>query len=125
MMNEEVQSRLIMYLDKLEEFAKSGVDLAVDQIPQVLQEYVTHARTESTIGVVVGATFLVVALICAIKLTRFDFSRPPNAKATVLLSGAVVGVMLSIPILSMNIQVCIKSWVAPRVLLLEKLNEMR
>lgn len=124
-MNDEIQSRLVKYLDKLEEVAKSGADLAADQIPGVLHEYVAYCRISHTTGLVIGMLLGVVAVWCVKQLAKEFAKSGSEVRDIGLAVGAACGGFMALALVMTNTEPTIKAWAAPRVLLLEKLNEMR
>lgn len=128
-MDDQVKQHLMSYLDKLESAVQKGADIAAEQLPLALQEYIAYCRIDSTVGLATALIFLSGGLL----MTRKGVKGLPemmerDSSSPVPLVFSLVGAILAFGGLiaaSANYSVCIKSWVAPRVLLLEKVNELR
>lgn len=128
-MNPEIQQHLISYIEKLEGLAKQGADFAADQIPLVLQEYILYSRAASSWKVLVGLLLSLTGFVCAryclryLKNNTIEAMSPekilPQAAMAVIFS--IIGMFTTCH----TADACIKAWTAPRVLLIEKLNELR
>lgn len=127
-MNPEIQQHLISYLDKLEVLAKQGADFAADQIPLVLQEYILYRQLSTTVSLIGSLLLLTLALIVLRTgykaLLQDEHCRNPERWVPFLIVG-IVGCIFSPIGVASYVDPCIKVWTAPRVVLIEKLNELR
>lgn len=127
-MNPEIQQHLISYIDKLEGLAKQGADFAADQIPLVLQEYILYQQLSTTVSLV-GSLLLFISALIVLRtgykaLLQDEHLRNPARWMPFLFVGVLGCIFFPIGILS-SVDPCIKVWTAPRVVLIEKLNELR
>jgi len=113
--DEQVKQHLISYLDKLEAAVQKGADIAAEQLPLALQEYIAYCRIDSTISVIFAALVFVVSAyglkkaVAAEKADKYPFS-PLPLFGIVFSAVALVGSLVAF---STNYPVCIKAWVAP------------
>lgn len=127
-MDPEVQQYLISYLDKLEVLAKQGADFAADQIPLVLQEYILYQRLSTTVSLVSSLLILISALIVlrtGYKAMLKDESVSNPERWVPFLIVGIMSCILCPFLVHGSVDPCLKVWTAPRVVLIEKLNELR
>ena len=121
-MSEELNERMLGYLDTIEQTVADGACFAMDQAPAVAQEFVAYNRAESTAYVVAGAALILFACVYVRRTTRVVFNPidwNPFHVIPPLISG-ITGVVL----LTEGLQVIFKAWFAPRVLILEELSRL-
>ena len=127
-MDEEIKKKMLSYIEVMEGVVKQGTDFALDQIPLALQEYVAYSRVYSTSYVCFGLLVLAVGVFFAFKAFKRE-SWPSHQEfpcgMIYSILAAILLAMVAPCILNGNFDTAVKSWVAPRVLILDKLNEMR
>jgi len=135
-MKEELTERLMMSLDKVQEYIESTEDFVIEQAPLVAQEIITLGRVESAWQVVCPAIISVVALalsvICirrALAIFRGEVKSGTKEQkpgeptmVTGVISGAVSIVVFLIAIF--HIVDVFEPWVAPRVYLINQIKDM-
>ena len=127
-MDEEIKKKMLSYIEVMEGVVKQGTDFELDQTPLALHEFVAYSRVYSTCYVCVGLLAVAAGLFFASRAFKKeswpDHQEVPCGVAYVVLA-AILLVMAAPCILKGNFDTAVKSWVAPRVLILDKLNEMR
>ena len=124
-MNEELQNRLTAYLDTIEESAATASEFAAEQMPLLVQEYLTWIWWSSLIfglpcllGAIAAAVLFFVG---AIKEGR------AGGRATWGFPCAMISLLAFIPLCAgvcASAATFVKVSVAPRVVLLEKVTEL-
>lgn len=125
-MDEQVKQHLITYLDKLEAAVQKGADIAAEQLPLALQEYIAYCRIASTWDLIACGLAGLVGLWFMFSAQRLNTKVKIDLAATAWCF--IVGFLLMLGggvFFLGNVKHCIKAWVAPRALLLEKVNELR
>lgn len=129
-MNEEIKNRLIKYLDSLESIGKNFVDLGSQEIPLYIQELLNWMFWESFLYLVSSLIVILSLTMIGIKSGKFcqerwdnnDYIYPPPAIVYALFFFIVL-ILVPLPII--NFHTMVKVSIAPRVVLIEKLMEMR
>ncbi len=122
-MNEELKAKLLTYLAHLEGAVKGTGDFVAEQAPLVVQEYVLYMRVSSTLGMLLAGLFF--ALVFSI-LRWVSKAPEKDIKGDAGDAAFAFGcIFLSLGILTAagNISTCIKSYVAPRILVLDYIKE--
>ena len=126
-MDEEIKKKMLSYIEVMEGVVKQGTDFASDQIPLALQEYVAYSRVCSTLYVCIGLLAFAAGLFFSAKVFKKE-SWPYHQEfpcGIAFIALAAILLALATPcLLNKNFDTAVKSWVAPRVLILDKLNEM-
>lgn len=126
-MEAELATRLLKYLDALESGLKSGGDFVKDQAPLVCQEWLNWNFTENLILSILGVASIVTILLvvrCVWSLTKGKNTDEAviGMTLTVLLGAAsLIGISSWTATCALG---AVKVYVAPRVVLLEKIQEM-
>lgn len=134
-MDEDLKKALLDTLNDARSAAEQGKNFVLEQAPLVVQEYIAYVRIESTIWLAVS---LVWALVVAFSYWRW-WRRGPKLFAYgcgepsvhdvgfARFVGAMIAFLMLLPV-AITVQVkastCIKSWVAPRVLIIEKAADL-
>lgn len=120
-MNEEIKKKIMEYFETLEVTAGRFSDLAQQEIPLVLQEYLNWTFYSNLfLGTVWGITFLVLSVIfwrlsCYAKESRG--SESPEYCMSIVVT--IWSAFMSVGVSCGYMYECIKVSVAPRVVILE------
>lgn len=122
-MNEELKAKLLTYLASLEGAVKGAGEFAAEQAPLVVQEYVLYMRVTSTLSMLLAGFFFVIVLLV---LRWFATASEHDIKGNA--GGGAVVVMVAAfafgaAVTAANVSTCIKSYVAPRILVLDYIRE--
>lgn len=118
--NDEVKTRLIKYLDSVEELVNKGIDLASDQLPVIAHELIAWNRASTTIGLLFSIGIVVTGFLAMRKCFKLAQTTEPYVVGC--LAGALFSLAGFITTLC-NAMPCIKAWFAPRLVLLETLRD--
>lgn len=118
-MNEELKAKLLTYLAHLEGAVKGG-DFVAEQAPLVVQEYVLYMRVYSTLGMLLAGLFF--ALVFSILRWLSKAPEKGDAGDAAFAFGCIF-LVLGILTTAANVSTCIKSYVAPRILVLDYIKE--
>lgn len=123
-MNEEIKQKLITYLQHLESAVTSTGDFVAEQAPLVVQEYVLYSRVYSTIPVVIALVLMCTLAINIRWFIKTDITKEGGEAETIVRGAIGFLCFLFGPItLSNNLDKCIKSWCAPRILVIDYIKE--
>lgn len=122
-MNEEIKQKLITYLQHLESAVTSTGDFVAEQAPLVVQEYVLYSRVYSTIPVVIALVMLCTVILNVRWFIRTELR--PNHETQIIIRGVVsIMMFMAMPVIAAhNLDRCIKSWCAPRILVIDYIKE--
>lgn len=124
-MEDELKSRMLKYLDALEEATRSGADLASGEMADVAGQFVAYQLWSAT-G---WATFLIAA-ICGMSLLAYRTGRLAEAGEIDSEPACCVLLLLALPCivsviaLSLCLETILKALVAPKVMVLEELARL-
>ena len=124
--NEEVKVKMLQYLESLESVMKSGTDFVADQMPLVLQEYIVYNRCYSTVVVVMSIIMIIIAYKMfdnGLKLGSTNARDLELYAIAYIMFGAIFGIV-SFIIFCHNFDTMLKSWAAPRLLVLTQISEL-
>lgn len=131
-MNEELQTRLLKYMDHLEQYAQQGGDFVAEQTPLLVQEFLAW---EFWYHLAWGACMLVVsvamwsACVMCLRAAKYAFKEDRDNldgfMPFVLLAPIVGGIAALLFVSAFNgLASAAKVHMAPRVYLLEHIAEM-
>lgn len=121
--NEEVKDRIIQYLTSLESVIKSSGDFVVEQTPIVIQEYITYNRAYSTSAFIVGVILIISGIISANNGIKIGI-KEENPRCIPFILLGVISIFIGAVWSSSNFDNMLKSWTAPRVLVIEEINSL-
>lgn len=136
-MDEDLKKALLDTLNDARSAAEQGKDFVLEQAPRVVQEYIAYMRIESTILSALLALWVVAVLVAWVVVFRrgpywsanATGESTPSAGDYAFVRG--LGSFLAICFLIMggllggkSVSTCIKAWVAPRVLIIEKAADL-
>ena len=101
-----------------------GGDFVSEQTPLVIQEYVTYIRTTSTVPVLVGVILAMLVMFLWRVTYRIHKTGTDVEAVQALLLLSVITTFFSAAFIGSSLDECVKAWVAPRVLVLEKVSEL-
>jgi hypothetical protein len=123
-MNEDLKTKLLEYLDKLDSGVKTATDFSVEQAPLVIKEYLDWIFWFNTTWGLVWLTICMVIILAAATVVKLALKDEEyGAAALITLMTAVV---LIIPIywtIAYTLE-AIQVVIAPRIVLLEKISEL-
>ena len=123
-MNEQLQTKLVEILSAIQAGTAKAGDFALQQLPDIAQQYVVFGRIYNTC-----ATLMLMFLLylCAFivykhgyKAKADRYGEPPDTAILVWISGVSVGAFIG-SILFYQISYTFLVWIAPKVWLIEKL----
>lgn len=122
-MNEELEKRLLKYLDALESSVKTAGDFAADQVPDVCQQFLAWEFWSCILFAAMAVGF---AIAFAGMCVRWKRSAAWDAECAYSwgASLAFAGVVLSTVLAFVAVYHAVKVAVAPKVVLLEKVSTM-
>ena len=127
-MNEEVQQKLIEYLESLESTAKSASDFVITEAPIVAQELVAWTFWENTIWAVICVAAIATIGIIAKVLWGFagSFEKEidqTGARVMTVALSIIVSVILFAEAIIKSLA-AIKACVAPRLIIIEEVTKL-
>lgn len=127
----EINERVMRYLDAIESSATEAGSFIVDQTPLVAQEYLSWYFWEAAIASMASVTGLigllvVTVLLCKAVKRNWQKIRQGYNEPLLIIPAAVLGVAFCScgAIAVTNVRMAVKVTVAPRVVLLEKVQEL-
>jgi hypothetical protein len=131
MNKEEIQTRLLRYLDQMESLISQGVELGKDEVPQFISELLQWVFWSNCLNIV-GFAIILAGVVVLIRFShRYNLDQssddvPP--KGVVLLLVYVVSVAVSIPVvingILPSVQKVVKVQVAPRLVIVDELKSL-
>jgi hypothetical protein len=120
--SEEVQAKMLQYLQQFEAGVKSAADFSAEQAPLVVQEFLAWEFWSNFIGGLSCAFAMIVVLIGAfIVYKKAEEGSAERIVATVLTFA--FSILLLIPT-SIHLSRALKIKVAPRVVVLEEISKL-
>lgn len=117
----ELESKLVECLDAVKESASQAGEFARAELPLVAQEYIAWCWWGSATGVAFGLLFLI---LLAVSLFMAVFKTKNSATGEFYFICALISLMLMVVSLPISTYELIKVSVAPRVVLLEKIDQI-
>lgn len=125
-MNEELQTHMLEYMSSLERGIKSAGDFAVDQIPLVVQEYVSWYFWDSVMFALCGLIISLVFITYGITLNKYvNNNREETTDDDATFIKAIAGLCYVVALLFFifmtggNTRHAVKAEVSPRVIVIE------
>jgi len=126
-MNEELQNKLIDYLNTIEGGIEKAVDFTAEQTPQVIEELIQYTLVISCVkagvGCLVMTAILGLFITSCVKREQWHPQDPVFLPVCVGVIGAGLLLLTFCATLS-PIQVALKCWLAPRVFILEYICDL-
>ena len=136
--NLDIKQKMLEYAEGLESFAQDAGNFAQEEIPLVIQEYLTWMFAESIFWILVCGFFVAIiwiirsqiekgskALILEGSTNRGDWK--PESHAQFSFASNIVTWVITAGIAAISFQWmvwAVKIWVAPRVVILEKVMDL-
>jgi hypothetical protein len=124
-MDTELKERLSKYLDGIESTVKNVGDVAMDQLPDIAQQYISWCFWSSIAFICIGLLVLLVTNIFGYFLRKqAQLMRYTSEAEGYYVFGLIIplgGTILSSVIILTNMMLPIQCIVAPKLVLLEKL----
>jgi len=126
--NEESKKMALEYLQKLLNGLEQGVDFAKEQVPMVAWEIIAYGRALHTFTLIASIIWIIVIAVLYNKFWKYteEFKFEADAVFSKVMGG-LVAVVLCIPgffNFASAVGPCLKSWVAPRLYLIEYLHTL-
>jgi hypothetical protein len=118
--NEQLQSKLVEILAGIQSATKAAGDFALEQLPDIAQQYVVYGRALASFWILLGAAFLIYAAVGATKCIRNARAGKDDWAFGFGFSGgiaAVIGMMF----VCVNVSTFALVWFAPKVWLLKEI----
>ncbi len=126
-MDQELKTKLIQYLETLEAKAADGMDFVASEAPLVAQEWLAFRFWSSFVAVIAGIFLLSLAGI-ALRITQQEMKKDDlEIRPEVLVPAGVMtltGVVCGVSLIADNTYDLIKITTAPRIVILEKIQEL-
>lgn len=119
-MNEQLQSKLVEILSSIQNATKAGADFALEQLPDIAQQYVVYGRASMSVRLALLAALSALASYAVIRMWRY-VSRDENDHMQPLLLFPVAGALLIFGVTFEHIAPTLLVWVAPKVWLIKEL----
>lgn len=127
-MDEQLKTKLIQYLDKLEGAAHQVGEVTATEIPATIREYLAWLLIEHTVYAVLGIVPAVILAIVTKRVVRwintFDELNPIQFFGPMLLFMAWVGAACALATTVYHSMQTVKVAVSPRVVLIEKVGRL-
>lgn len=127
-MNEQLQSKLVEILTAIQNAAKVAGDFALDQLPDVAQQYLLYGRITSLVDMLIWLVLMGASCYVAFKKGHFsdkpdEYGGWPMGKLGAALGGsfAFIGSLLGALI---SVQHAAFVWFAPKVWLIKELSAL-
>lgn len=114
-MNEELQQKLLQYLNGLETFASKGGDFVVAQAPDIAMEIVKYAVLSNTAAMTAGVALCAISWIALSRFTPLECEFRMGCKLFVGIISGIVGAC----VLTAGTTGIIKPLFTPKLFLLE------
>lgn len=115
-----LKEKLVQYLKSLEDAAKSAGDFAVSELPEVVKEFIQWEIAGNLIPVSYGV-LLIIATVIVFAKTYKPICRESAQPVFIVFAAALIG---GVMLCGHGIRGALKAYVAPRVVVLEKIIEM-
>lgn len=130
--SEESKKMALEYLQKLLTGLEQGVDFAKEQVPVVTWEIIAYGRALHTLTLVISICWVVLIVMIYKKWWKYSNTfLPPNFPSDAPIAakgfGGVIAGLISLPgffNFTSAFGPCLKSWVAPRLYLIEYLHTL-
>lgn len=110
----------LKYTAETLEFIKTSKDVAVTQGGLYIEELIKYEIIQ---GILVGAVFLVISILCAVALIKARNTRDGDIKFFTYMFGSIF-LLTSIIMVGCNVDQVLKAYYAPRVFVVEKLSQL-
>jgi len=126
----QLKIKILEYLTSLESTVTNTVDFAKEQLPLIVQEYISYCRCSYTLTLLFCSFCLTAILVYNYKLIssiiKGTFYIDSDFKVGFLVISSVLSMILSIFFgikVHDNTDKTIKAWIAPRVLIIDYVRE--
>lgn len=124
-MNEEIKKKMLEYVEHMEVVVGKMGEFAQQEIPLVIQEYLTWYFYSHLFQGIVTIVLLMPFCIFLYRVSRFYKPKldPDDPAVAMPLIAAIVLLMIGTAAFCTNLYECVKVSVAPRVVMIETLKE--
>jgi hypothetical protein len=121
-MNQQLQIKLADILATIHNGIKLAGDFALEQLPEIAQQYIAYGRASHTVYLAIGIAIVAVLLWNA-KKTYLLLNENPN-KNFLLLPIYLASGFFSIALIANNLSNALLVWFAPKVWLLQEIAKL-
>lgn len=124
-MNEQLQGKLVEILAGIQAATKAAGDFALEQLPDIAQQYVAYGRVFGTLESLACLSLLILLAVVTCKFGYF--SKAPDeygfwpTPRMVAAFGGTLGLILSFILTMASFQGTLLVWIAPKVWLLKEI----
>lgn len=124
-MNEEIQSKLVDYLDRIEQTVEAGGDFVATEAPLFVNELLAWTFWNNVIGGFSVLTILLLPIAVAwLAIREMRRDKDFEGPGWFLLAGAFAAALMICSISCGQFQKAVKVKVAPRVVIVEQLSDL-
>lgn len=118
-MKEKVLENLNYFL----EYIKQGTDFIKDQAPLYIQELVTYHCALYTSLVIIGIIGIITCIILIKKALKYNSYNDLDKQMTYFIFAMVIGIVSAFFVF-LNFSLMLKTWLAPRVFIMDYLMQL-
>ena len=124
-MDEQLQTKLIEIISEIQSGVKAAGNFALEQLPDIAQQYVAYGRFSLTLYVVLAIVLILSALFGAIKACKWSTDKEPeDAVYAITIVGSGLAGILGVVVFLVNISEFILVWAVPKVWLIKELAHL-
>lgn len=138
-MNEQLQSKLVEILAGIQSATKAAGDFALEQLPDIAQQYVVYGRVSLTVYLLLGVSMLTAAVLFMRAGARMAKARndaglryasesragvPSEAEIVFSFVGFGISGLFGLAFFFANFGACVLVWFAPKVWLLKEIASL-
>jgi hypothetical protein len=117
--NEQLQSKLVEILSAIQSATKTGADFALEQLPDIAQQYVIYGRVSLSIFTLIGVALLVAMSRLSLRTAHHIRNDDETGIATGI--AAAVCAVAGCITFAANVSAFLMVWFAPKVWLIKEL----
>jgi hypothetical protein len=118
-MNEQMQGKIVEILTSIQAATKQAGDFALEQLPEIAQQYVLYGRAMHTVGLVFGVLLAAALIVLAVKKRESIFEMEVWPIPVFVFGGAAAFIAISV-----NFGAAMLVWFAPKVWLLQEVAHL-
>lgn len=118
-----MKEKILENINYFLEYIKQGTDFIKDQAPLYVQELITYHCVLYTSLVIFGVIGVIIALILLKKGSKYSSYQDIDKQMSYFISSMIIGI-ISLFFIGLNFSLMLKTWLAPRVFIMDYLMRL-
>ena len=126
MANSALDSKFVEILTQIQASVQATGDFTREQLPDVVNQYLTYGRISNVFGLIIPATYILLTILYVFWVIKYHGDKEDVDEGIIGIGvfTSVTSVVFALPVLVWNINQTILLWAAPKVWILFEIKAL-